>query len=98
MSKKKDILIVGFLSATLFTGFTAYSQLGAKSKAAAPPVSSQPAVRPAAGTQATSPVKHAGQSPTAVQAATDQATGQTQAEEATPASSPRKKNTKTKAS
>ena len=98
VSKKKDILIVGFLSVTLFTGFTAYSQLGAKSKAAAPSASSQPAVRSATGTQIAPTVKSAGKSPAAVQEATDQATGQTPAEEAPPASSQRKKNTKTKAS
>ena len=98
MSKKKDILIVGFLSVTLFTGFTAYSQLGAKSKAASPPVSSQPAARPAAGTQVAPAVKRGGQSSSVVQAPTDGATDQTPTGEAPPASSTRKKNTKTKAS
>ena len=93
MSKKKDILIVGFLSATLFTGFTAYSQLGAKGKAAASSVPAQSAVRPAIGTQVESTAKNVMQDSPSVQAPTDGV-----AEQAPPAGTTRKKNTKTKAS
>ena len=93
MSKKKDILIVGFLSATLFTGFTAYSQLGSKGKAAALPVSVQSTARPAGGTQVESTVKNVTQESVSVQAPTDGVTDQTP-----PAGTTRKKNTKTKAS
>jgi hypothetical protein len=37
MSNKKDILIVGVLSAALFTGFTAYTQVAGKGKTATVP-------------------------------------------------------------
>jgi hypothetical protein len=98
MSKKKDILIVGFLSATLFAGFTAYSQLGAKVKAAAPPAPAESAVRPAGEIQDVPLVKNSTQQPIAVQAPTDGAIEQPPTDQAPPAGAARKKNTKTKAS
>lgn len=98
MSKKKDILIVGFLSATLFAGFTAYSQLGARGKAAEQSAPAQSIVRPATGAQVVPLVKDSTQQPFAVQVPIAGATDQTPTDQTPPVGAARKKNTKTKAS
>ena len=99
MSKKKDIVIVGLLSTTLFAGFTAYSQSIGKEKAlAAVPTpaaittsatASQPKVSAETLTPVASPTTALSQKKTSVQAPADPAP---------PATAPLKKNTKTKAS
>ena len=105
MSKKKDIVIVGLLSTTLFAGFTAYSQAIGKEKAlaaaAAPPVAITAAatVYPAKVATPTAipeplPGNNLSQKKTAVQTIADPAP----TDPAPPATAPLKKNTKTKAS
>ena len=48
MSKKTDMLIVGTLSAALFTGFTAYNHVAGKGKTAALPPQAPAVAAPAA--------------------------------------------------
>ena len=86
MSKKTDMLIVGTLSAALFTGFTAYSHFTGKGKTAALP-SQSPGV--AASASVAAPTKLAqGTADSQVAPPADPA----------PANAARTKNTKTKAS
>ena len=86
MSKKTDMLIVGTLSAALFTGFTAYSHFTGKGKTAALPPQA-PAVT--ATTSAPAPTKLTqGTADSQVAPPADPA----------PANATRTKNTKTKAS
>jgi hypothetical protein len=87
MSNKKELLVVGVLSATLFTGFTIYSHaagnrhevVNKKTEAAAP----QQMAQPASSNRTAASVQVSNEAP---------------AEQTIPAASSRNKNTKTKAS
>ena len=86
MSKKTDMLIVGTLSAALFTGFTAYSHFTVKGKTAALPPQA-----PTVAASVSVPV------PTKLNQGTVDSQVAPPADPA-PANATRTKNTKTKAS
>ena len=85
MSYKKDILIVGVLSAALFTGFTAYTQATGKGKTVAAPTNNS-----ASSSVVTSPSTALPRNTTNSQVAPPA--------DPAPTNTTRTKNTKTKAS
>lgn len=92
MSKKKEMLIVGFVSATLFTGLTAYTQINySSSKSTTKGAASQP---PANAAQA-APAVQTGKP----QMGNPQTTVDQPSTDPAPSANPaRRKNTRTKAS
>ena len=97
MSKKSDMIVVGVVSAALFTGFTSYSYFADKATAKAnfkqaPLVAVVAGVTQEKAQQTVATVKPAAPTPkpTTVQAPTDQPQ--------TPPPAPNKKNTRSKAS
>ena len=98
MSKKTDIIVVGVLSAALFTGFTAYSYSAdkAKAKAQAKTPVAVAAVFPNASQQPQNQVTAVNSKSSAVQTPADTQPDATQPAPDTTAT--KKKTTKTKAS